>query len=80
MDMGYYDYNFELGDKLKELRKRSGKTIEQIAEEATCDPRTILNYQRGMMPRMSIYHRYLDALGVSDSERIDLVQLAYGKR
>jgi len=80
--MKYYDYNFELGDKLKELRKRSGKTIEQISEEVDCSPRTISNYERGMgmMPRVSIYHRYLDALGVSDSERIDLVQLAYGKR
>lgn len=78
--MKYYDYNFELGDKLKELRTRSGKTIEQISELVNCDPRTISNYERGMMPRVSIYHRYLDALGVSDSERIDLVQLAYGKR
>ncbi len=78
--MKYYDYNFELGDKLKELRTRSGKTIEQISELVFCDPRTISNYERGMMPRVSIYHRYLDALGVSDSERIDLVQLAYGKR
>ena len=32
-----------------------------------------------MMPRVSIYHKYLDALGVSDSERIDLVQLGYGR-
>lgn len=78
--MGYYDYNFELGDKLKELRARSGKTVDQVAEEICCDPRTILNYQRGSMPRLSTFHRYLDALGVSDEERIELVQLAYGRR
>ena len=79
--MKYYDYNFELGDKLKELRARSGKTVDQVAEEIFCDPRTILNYQRGSTtPRLSTFHRYLDALGVSDEERIELVQLAYGKR
>ena len=78
--MKYYDYNFELGDKLKELRTRSGKTIEQISELVSCDPRTISNYERGMMPRVSTYHKYLDALGISDEERIELVQLAYGRR
>ena len=80
MDMGYYNYNFVLGDKLKELRKRSGKTIEQISEEVDCDPRTISKYEKGMMPRLSIYHRYLSVLDISDAERIDLVLLAYGKR
>ena len=78
--MGYYNYNFDLGNMLKALRARSGKTVDQVAEETNCDPRTVLNYERGMMPRISIYHRYLDSLGVSDSERIKLVQLAYGRR
>ena len=78
--MSYYNYNFDLGGRLKELRNRSGKTIEQISEEVNCDPRTILNYERGMMPRVSTYHRYLDALGVNDDERNNLVQLAYGRR
>lgn len=78
--MGYYNYNFRLGDKLKGLRARCGKTIEQIAEEVDCDPRTISNYERGMMPRVSTYHRYLTALGVNDDERNNLVQLAYGRR
>ena len=78
--MGYYNYNIDLGKKLKELRNRCGKTIEQIAEEVNFDPRTISKYERGMMPRVSTYHKYLDALGVSDEERIELVQLAYGRR
>lgn len=78
--MKYYDYNFDLGDKLKELRKRSGKTIEQISEEVDCSPRTVHNYENGSRPSISIYHRYLDVLDVSPEERIELIQLAYGKR
>ena len=78
--MKYYDYNFELGYKLKELRARCAKTIEQISEAVGCDPRTIHNYENGSRPSLSLYHRYLDVLGVSPEERIELVQLAYGKR
>ncbi len=78
--MGYYDYNFDLGKELKSLRKKTGKTIEQISEETGVDPRSVANWERGLTPRVKLFHRHLDSLGVTDSERIDLVQLAYGKR
>lgn len=78
--MGYYNYNFALGNRLKELRARSGKTIEKIAEETNVDPRTVANWERGMMPRVTLFHQHLDSLKVSDEERIELVQIAYGRR
>ncbi len=78
--MVYYNYNFALGNRLKELRARSGKTIEKIAEETNVDPRTVANWERGMMPRVKLFHQHLDSLKVSDEERIELVQIAYGRR
>ena len=78
--MKYYDYNFELGRQLKDLRKRSAKTIEQLTEETNVDPRSVANWERGTLPRVSLFHRHLDNLGVSDEERVELVQLAYGRR
>lgn len=81
MDMGYYDYNFALGNRLKELRARSGMTIEKISEITNVSPRTVSNWENGMTtPRIRLFHQHLDSLKVSDSERIELVQLAYGKR
>ena len=78
--MSYYNYNFELGKELKELRKKTGKTIEQISEETGVTPKSVANWERGLTPRNKLFHRHLDSLGISSEKRIELVQLAYGKR
>lgn len=79
--MVYYNYNFALGNRLKELRARSGMTIEKISEITNVDPKTVGNWERGMTtPRIKLFHQHLDSLKVSDEERIELVQLAYGRR
>ena len=79
--MKCYDYNFELGDQLKALRKETGMTQEQVAELMDVQPRTILDWERGIQcRRVRDFHRLLDLYGVSDAARIDLVQIAYGRR
>ena len=79
--MKCYDYNFELGDQLKALRKETGMTQEQVAELMDVQPRTILDWERGIQcRRVRDFQRLLDIYGVSDAARIDLVQIAYGRR
>ena len=79
--MKRYDYNFELGDQLKALRKETGMTQEQVAERMDVQPRTILDWERGVQcRRVRDFHRLLDIYDVSDQVRIDLVMIAYGRR
>ena len=79
--MKRYDYNFELGDQLKALRKETGMTQEQVAERLDVQPRTILDWERGIQcRRVREFHRLHDIDDVSDAARIDLVQIAYGRR
>ena len=79
--MKRYDYNFELGDQLKALRKETGMTQEQVAERLDVQPRTILDWERGVQCRkVSDFHKLLDIYDVSDQVRIDLVMIAYGRR
>ena len=79
--MKRYDYNLELGDQLKALRKETGMTQEHVAELMHVQPRTILDWERGVQcRRVRDFHRLLDIYGVSDEARKDFVQIAYGRR
>ena len=79
--MRRYDYNFELGDHLKSLRKKTGMTQEQVAELMDVQPRTVLGWERGIQcRRLRDFHKLLDIYNVSDQVRIDLVMIAYGRR
>lgn len=79
--MKRYDYNLELGDQLKALRKETGMTQEHVAELMDVQPRTILEWERGVQCRkVSDFHKLLDIYDVSDQVRIDLVMIAYGRR
>ncbi len=79
--MKRYDYNLELGDQLKALRKETGMTQEHVAELMDVQPRTILEWERGVQcRRVQDFHKLLDIYDVSDQVRIDLVMIAYGRR
>ena len=73
-------YEIRTHKRIIDLVQATAKTIEQLAEETNVDPRSVANWERGTLPRVSLFHRHLDNLGVSDEERVELVQLAYGRR
>lgn len=57
-----------LGDRIREARKRCGKTQTQVAEELGLYKQTISQWERGKTPELQNLVRYAKVVGVEVSE------------
>lgn len=66
------EYCIELGKHLRKLRKKDGKSIEEIAYKAGIDAQNLRKYELGRQEmRVSMLKRLADAFEVSVSELVN---------
>ncbi|MFB6397576.1 helix-turn-helix domain-containing protein [Polymorphospora sp. 2-325] len=70
------------GQRLRQLRRSAGMTIEELSETSGVSGRAISDMERGRSraPQARTLSALADALGLDDSDRADLVELARSRR